>query len=357
MGTLDRTSPVIDSSGRCYFGSQTTGGVGNLWCLTSGGWFSWSYRVAACGNLIQANIDAVNRVVAAAGDLYCISSDGVLSWSYDHANNSLREAVALDEVGNIYVGSSDNRMYSFSPEGTLRWSYATNAPTYRRGFAIGRNTAYCGSGANDWNLYALRKRTGRLRWSYSVTHADVTSVGEYPSVDADDNVYMGEDRGWRCYCILSTGRLSWSYTTHISYFGGPRNPPVLGANRDSFFISGDGFPKLWCLNSAGGKVWEYDLPLAYGAPALTERGQLYVTGGPDIHNVALVGPTALPTPTPTETPTPMPTPTLTPTPRPDTDGDGWKDEDEITWGTDPYDPGSYPAPDVVIFHPEEGSHV
>lgn len=356
-GSPYKSSPVIDSSGSCYFGTRRADlNISNLWCLTGAGGFSWSYRVAGAGDHVQASIDSANRMVAAAGDLYCIGSDGALSWSYDDVNTHLREEVALDEEGRIYAGSEDNRMYAFSSAGTLVWSYATNAPTYRRGFAVGRNTAYCGSGPNDWNLYAIRKATGRLRWSYSVSHNDGVYIGEYPSVDTDDNVYMGEDGGWRYYCILSTGRLSWSYMINPSSDGGPRHPPVLGANRDSFIICGDNDPKLWCISSSGVKKWEYDIAPSYVAPALTERGQLYITGEYQ-RDMALVGPTGVPTATPTITPTPTNTPPPTPTPRPDTDGDGWKDEDELSRGTDPLNPESYPSPDIVIFLPEEGSHV
>lgn len=350
LGAPLRSSPVVDSSGKCYFGTRRADlDISNLWCLTSMGGFLWSYRVVGAGDYIQACVDAENRVIAAAGDLYAINSDGSLSWSYDDPNNRLREQVALDEEGRIFVGSFDNRMYAFLSEGTLAWSYATNAPTYRRGFAIGRNTAYCGSGPNDWNLYALRKKTGRLRWTYSITGITGGSTGEYPSLDTDDNVYMGEEPGRGFHCIRSSGRLLWSYLVAE----GSWHPPVLGANRDSFFISGDNYPRLWCIRSSGALAWSYHIGAAnYGAPAITERGQLYITGQ-DSQYMALVGPTAIPTVTPMPTNTPPPTSP----PRPDSDGDGWKDEEEISWDTDPYDPESYPSPDVVIFLPEEGSHV
>ena len=45
------------------------------------------------------------------------------------------------------------------------------------------------------------------------------------------------------------------------------------------------------------------------------------------------------------------------TSQPDTDGDGWRDGDEVSGGTDPFDPESYPAPDMVIFLPEDGGNV
>ena len=309
--SINRSSPTMDSAANVYFGAENN----NIYCLDSSGYFSWSYNVAGNAGWTSPCIDSSGGIYICAVKLYAISNSGTLRWSYS-SGGTVAGAAAVDSDGKVYMGSSSNELYCLGSAGALSWSYVTGGSCNCRGFAVGNDHAYCGSGGSSTtkNIYAFHKADGALAWSYRIAQENNVNVGEYPSVDSDDNVYAGEDGGWWFRCIKSSGTLSWSYMVDASLNYGPRHTPVLGADRRVYFIAGDSTSYLWCLNSNGSKVFGQPLgAVSIVSPAITEHGQLYMTGAEYSHSILLIGPTAAPTSTPTVTPTSTSTPTVTPT--------------------------------------------
>ncbi|HQM51511.1 MAG TPA: PQQ-binding-like beta-propeller repeat protein, partial [bacterium] len=109
-----------------------------------------------------------------------------LAWSYATAADVYFSSPAIGSDGRVYVGSTDNLIYSLTSAGGLAWSYATAADVYSSSPAIGSDgRVYVGSG--DARLYALTS-AGGLAWSYAAwaRHRILS-----PAIGSDGRVYVG----------------------------------------------------------------------------------------------------------------------------------------------------------------------
>lgn len=86
--------------------------------------------------------------------LYSFSSTGSLLWSYE-TGSFIESSPAVDSGGRVYVGSAwgDNRLYSINSDGSLLWSYETGSSIYSSPAIGGDGTIYFGS--EDNNIYAI----------------------------------------------------------------------------------------------------------------------------------------------------------------------------------------------------------
>jgi outer membrane protein assembly factor BamB len=81
-----------------------------------------------------------------------------------------------------------SRPYAISPEGTLKWSYATGHEVWASPVIGADGTVYVGS--LNGNVYAVQS-DGALKWS-------LVGVGSWrpsPAIGADGTVYIGSDLG------------------------------------------------------------------------------------------------------------------------------------------------------------------
>jgi outer membrane protein assembly factor BamB len=91
-------------------------------------------------------------------------------------------AIAAD--GTIYVGSTDNRLYAFNQNGTVKWRYETGDQIVASP-AIGTDgTVYVGSA--DRQLYAINP-TGTLKWVYPTK----VILSSSPALGTDGTIYVG----------------------------------------------------------------------------------------------------------------------------------------------------------------------
>jgi outer membrane protein assembly factor BamB len=85
--------------------------------------------------------------------------------------------------GTIYVGSTDGKVYALNPDGSQRWSFATEQPVYTRAAIGADGTIYLGSG--DKKVYALN-RDGSQKWSF-LTGGKIYAS---PAIGADGTIYV-----------------------------------------------------------------------------------------------------------------------------------------------------------------------
>jgi hypothetical protein len=335
-GSGEATALAIDTSGNIYVTGGSSGPDGSTDYATvkynSDGQQQW---VALYSGPETVGGDYANAIaVDDSGNVYVTGESGGSGTSGDYATvkyNSAGQqqwvarydgpvhqfdgalAIALDNVGNVYVtgssfGSGGNYDYAtikYSPSGQEQWVARYNGPP--NGLDFGLALAVDGSG----NTYA----TG---WSEGSGTSD-----DYATVKYD-----------------SAGQQQW-----VARYNGPGNHVD-----DAFAIALDGSGNVYVTgdsdgpdgdddfatikyNSAGQQQWaaRYNRrgnSVDYAnAIAIDDFGNIYVTGQSDFDYATIKyvqGATPTPTPTstpaasPTATPTASPTPTVTPrvTPRP-----------------------------------------
>ena len=112
------------------------------------------------------------------------SGTGAPLWSYLTGGRVSFSAACLADDGTIYIGSQDDNLYAFNPDGSLKWSYATGGDLESSAAIASDGTVYAGSWDN--NLYAVNQ-DGTLKWSYT-TGSFIRSA---PSIGSTGTIYFG----------------------------------------------------------------------------------------------------------------------------------------------------------------------
>ena len=111
-----------------------------------------------------------------------------LKWKYA-TEGLVLSSPAIGADGTIYVGSGDDNLYAFNPDGSLKWQYLTGGAV-NSSPAIGTDgTIYVGS--DDANLYALTDNGASctLKWQYA-SHGAIESA---PTIGMDGTIYFGSE--------------------------------------------------------------------------------------------------------------------------------------------------------------------
>ncbi len=256
-------TPVIGGDGTVYFGSADH----RFYALAGDGRLRWKFTT---GNIIDAAaaLDRSQRTVTiGSGDqnLYQLSTDPRplsrprrVIWRY-HA--TLRPAagqlvdwwegdVAYGPDGNLYTGNTGGVVYSFTPSGRLRWTFATgNSVWTMPAFGPG-GVSYWGS--VDRSIYALSPG-GQELWS-APTLGFVTSS---PAIGSDGTIYVGSFDSELYALNPSTGVPKWTFATHDSIYSSPALArDSEGATSTIYVASTDG--SVYALSPSGRLLWTYD---------------------------------------------------------------------------------------------------
>ncbi len=142
-----------------------------------------------------------------------------VKWS-NATGNQVWSSPAIGSDGTVYIGSTDNNLYAYKPDGTLKWSFATGGAIYSSP-AIGNDgTVYIGS--SDTNVYAVvdNGAFAAKKWSYATGGAIYSS----PAIDAIGQLYIGSEDN-KLYALRTTGSeagaLVWSSATNASIYSSP----------------------------------------------------------------------------------------------------------------------------------------
>jgi alpha-tubulin suppressor-like RCC1 family protein len=308
---------AIDAAGNVYVTGESNGSYATI-KYNSAGQEQWIAHYNGAGAALAIVVDASSNVFVTGGgygDYATVkyNSAGQQQWvaTYNGPGNGddYAFAVALDELGNVYVtgqsvgtGTSwDYATIKYNASGQQQWVARYNGPAndidvaqalalddsgnvYVTGFSTGVGSAY------DYATIKYNS-AGQQQWVARYNGPGNTYDAAYAiAVDGSENVY-----------VTGYGGATYDYTT-IKY-------------------SSDGQQRWIALHSSG---------TAYGI-ALDSSSNVYVTGA-SVTIKYIQGPTATPTatatatptatvtstasPTPTATGTQTPAPRITPTPRP-----------------------------------------
>lgn len=104
------------------------------------------------------------------GFFYAVEDQGsrpVLIWRHEviggkQGHEEFWSAPAIASDGTIYIGNNDRKLYAFSPEGEVKWTYETGNEVYHRPIIGNDGAIYVGS--EDNRFYAINP-DGTLRWT------------------------------------------------------------------------------------------------------------------------------------------------------------------------------------------------
>jgi len=192
-----------------------------------------------------------------AGELYAVNAaNGEIKWQTGTQGSSFGRTGRIYSTpavafGRVYVGSVDNRVYSFDQDtGELAWSHSTGDWVYP-GPAVaevpgGPPTVYIGS--LDQNFYALDARDGSVRWQKDVggvilgaasVIGDVVYVGVIGpqngtlGFDADTGKQVFEHELGEYNPVISDGkRLYLTGTSGVRAFSPDLHPDRKKPNKD-----------------------------------------------------------------------------------------------------------------------------
>ena len=255
-----------NNTGRSPFTGPQTATL--AWNYTLGKGIYGSPVIGADGTVFVGSFD---------NSLYAFNPNGTLKWNYA-TGNAIWGTPALDSDGTIYIGSNDKFFYALNPDGTMKWRYPTEYAIYSSSPAISPDgTIVFGEyGSNVYGLYP----NGTQKWRFS----DLLMTYSSPALGPDGTVYIGaEDNSHgtdtNVYALNPDGTLKWKYPT-----GGTVRPaPSIGP--DGTVYVGNGRGDVYALNPDGTLKWKYAAGVWFdhSSVAIAEDGTLYVgNGGGDL---------------------------------------------------------------------------
>jgi len=174
---------------------------------------------------------------------------------------------AIDENGTIYFGSSDDYLYAFYPNGTMKWKYGASL-VYSVPAIASDGTIYVGS--FDSGLHALYPN-GTKKWKYYLP--DCRKISS-PIIDEDGTIYFGSTANHRIYAVNPNGVGKWNFKagSHVC------SSPAISNDGTIYVGSDDGY--LYALYPNGTLRWRYKLEGNYiivrGDPSIAEDGTIYI---------------------------------------------------------------------------------
>lgn len=215
------------------------------------------------------------------GNIYSFNPDGSLRWVFTGATDWVDSSPTIAPDGTVYAGSWDNFLYAIDGmEGSLKWKFETG------GMIIGSpalgpdGTIIVGS--NDSFLYAIRP-DGTERW-ISEPVDSFSPINSSPVINrAGDTLYFGNDSGEFFAVDIASGQGLWYFDTQaIHPADSETDYAIVGSaaidgNGNLYFGSENGY--LYALSAQGDLRWAYDAvePIR-ASPAISADGTLYFPG-------------------------------------------------------------------------------
>jgi len=225
-----------------------------VWRYETGGEILSSPAISSDGTVYVGSSDS---------KLYAFTPQGDWDWEYG-TGLAVKSSPAVSPDGKIYFGSDDVYLYALHPEGVRYWVYKTEGYISSSPALGSDGTIYVGCG--DDNLWALEP-DATFKWKYN-TEGDVVSS---PAIGEDGTIYVGSDDGC-LYAINPDRTLKWSYETGAKV----QSSPAIGADGTIYFGSQDKY--VYALDSADGNPkWRYETDgKVNSSPAIGKDGTIYV---------------------------------------------------------------------------------
>lgn len=258
LATLGTSSPVMGAYGDL------------LWKVETGNIIYAAPAIGPNGEIVVGSEDT---------NLYSYNPDGSLRWVFTGSTDWIDSSPAIDGDGTVYVGSWDNFLYAVNgANGSLLWEFETGGLIISSP-AIGPDgTIYIAS--NDSFLYALNP-DGTEKWVSEAVDS-YSPINSSPVFNKEgDTIYFGNESGELFAVDAANGAKRWSFSV-------PNDPliddneegraivgsPAIGSGGDIYFGCEDG--SLYALNSSGSLRWSFEtIETIRSSPAIAPDGTLY----------------------------------------------------------------------------------
>jgi subtilisin family serine protease/outer membrane protein assembly factor BamB len=245
----------------------------------------------AAGINIPASI-CLCTIQATAGTTYMITVDGITDSSTTldsgqftlSVNDSLWQTVTQDSItcapavgpnGTIYVGSDDDGLYAYNPDGTTLWNFYATEPFDTTSAAVGGDGTVYAASSFGGPIYAFSAGTTSPptpKWSTTLPGgAAVNGAAALGTVSAaDDTLYVKAQDGNLYSILTANGAVKWTYAVPGSSYA----PPSVGSDGTVYIGADNGV--IYAVNPNGTLEWSFTADAAiYTAPAIDAGGNLY----------------------------------------------------------------------------------
>jgi len=194
--------------------------------------------------------------------LFAFGPNGTFQWRFATSNYvQSSPAIALD--GTIYFGCHDRNVYALRPDGTRKWAFTTGYTVFPAPAIGSDGTIYIGS--SDTNVYALNP-TGTLKWLFP-TEAEILSA---PAIGADGTIYIASTDG-NLYALTPDGTNKWKFPTGGFYL----NSPIIDRDGTIYLASLDN--KLYAVQPDGSQKWAFTgIGPFSSSPVIGPDGTIYI---------------------------------------------------------------------------------
>jgi len=261
FGQSISSAPAIAGDGTIYLAIQ-----GQLYALYPDGSVKWNIYIGAQQRLSPALDQSGNVYVGSfLSKLYAYSPGGQKLWDFA-LDDQAKAGPVVDLSGNIYVVSQQGILYSVDPAGAERWHYAIGSYDDARP-AIGpdgtvytyRYTFHLGPGA----VIAINQ-DGSQRW---IIESPYWGLGQL-CVGPDGTIYKGDEVGLTAINPDQTFKWQYDLVDH-----GVTSEIAVGPDSSIYFM--EEFGDMVALDPDGQERWRYTSGLIQtGSPVVCQDGKV-----------------------------------------------------------------------------------
>ncbi len=195
---------AVGNDGTIYQGDQK----GVIHAISSNGDKKWTYatggKIEDFPAVTSDNVLYVGVGESGTSSLYAIDgSSGSLIWKKT-VDGNVAAAVAVDASGNVYLGTN-KAIYSFTSEGTERWTSASLNVTERGSFSINGTSLYAALKAGA-GVASINMTDGSTNWTSGIATGDAY----FPIVGTDGSVYFTDKGSQMIIAVNADGSKKWS---------------------------------------------------------------------------------------------------------------------------------------------------
>ncbi len=128
-----------------------------------------------------------------------------IKWEFQ-AGDDIINSVTLGENGQVFIGSSDGKLYSLDPNGNELWQYDAGSPLTTEAALSTDGSLVIGS--ENGNVYVVDKN-GNIRWTHKSSNMPLFAS---PVIDDADRIFLADFDG-KFSALDIQGNLLWEYVT------------------------------------------------------------------------------------------------------------------------------------------------
>ena len=260
-----------------------SGAIEHSGVSSTGSWnFRWTAPSSDQGVIsFYASGVAANGNGSSSGDYVYVTSEDLsptssnqisMDWNAS-TGGVIYSSPTIGPDGTIFIGSNDNLLHAFNPDGSTKWTFTTSNWVDSTAALSTDGTLYVGSWDNK--LYAIDSSNGIKSWEFETNSYVVSS----PAIGTNGRIYFGS-KDSIFYALESNGSVAWEY-----FVGQPISSSA-SIGQDGTIYFGDENGTFHALNSDGTSKWTYEVEdvaennkSILSSPALDLSGNIYFGSG------------------------------------------------------------------------------